>query len=102
MKELKEVIMDMHEKLECAEEYAKEAVKHREQYPELAAVYYRISADDLAHMDMLHKQAVEMIDKKKREGREVPAPMQAVWDWEHEKMMDETVDVKRLLDMYKA
>lgn len=102
MKELKEVIHDIHEKLDCAEMYAKEAVKHKEQYPALAAVYYRIATDDLAHMDMLHKQAVDMVDEKKRNGREVPMAMQAVWDWEHEKMMDETADVKRLLDMYKA
>ena len=56
MKELKEVVMDIHEELECAEKYAKEAVKHKEQYPALASVYYRISTDDLAHMDMLHKR----------------------------------------------
>ena len=62
MKELKEVVMDIHEELECAEKYAKEAVKHKEQYPALASVYYRISTDDLAHMDMLHKQAVDMIE----------------------------------------
>lgn len=102
MKELKEVVMDIHEELECAEKYAKEAVKHKEQYPALASVYYRISTDDLAHMDMLHKQAVDMIEEKKRDGHEVPASMQAIWDWEHEKMMDETADVKRLLEMYNG
>ena len=86
MKEMKEVIMDIHEELENAEKYAKEAVKHREQYPALSSVYYRVSNDGLAHMDMLHKQVMEMIEEKKRAGHEVPAAMQAVWDWEHEKI----------------
>ena len=61
--------------LECAEKYAKEAVKRKEQYPSLVAECYCISTDDLAHMDMLHKQAVDKIEGKKRDGREVPASM---------------------------
>ena len=101
MKELKEVVMDIHEELECAEKYAKEAVKHKEQYPALASVYYRISTDDLAHMDMLHKQAVEMIGEQKRSGVTVPESMQAVWDFEHERQIEDVADVKRLIDMYK-
>lgn len=32
----------------------------------------------------------------------LPRPERAIWDWEHEKMMDETADVKRLLEMYKG
>ena len=102
MKELKEVIRDIGEILDSAEMYAKEAVKHKTQYPSLAGVYCRIAQDDLSHVDMLHKQAVVMIEEKKRDGHEVPASMQAIWDWEHEKMMDETADVKRLLEMYKG
>ena len=36
MKELKEVIVDITEILDCAEMYAKEAVKHKSQYPDLS------------------------------------------------------------------
>ena len=39
MKELKEVISDIGEILDSAEMYAKEAVKHKTQYPSLAGVY---------------------------------------------------------------
>lgn len=30
-----------------------------------------------------------------------PASMQAVWDWEHELMVDKTAKIRALLDMYK-
>lgn len=41
MKELKEIIRDIREKLEDAEKYAKEAVKHKEQYKSLATPMLR-------------------------------------------------------------
>lgn len=102
MKELKEIIGDIGESLENAECYAKEAVKHKEQFPAMASTYARIAQDELNHVDMLHRHAVEMIESKERSGAEVPASMRAVWEWEHEKQIDEAADVRRLLDMYKA
>lgn len=101
MKELKEVIRDIGEILDSAEMYAKEAVKHKTQYPALAGVYCRIAHDNLSHVDMLHKQAVEMIGEQKRSGVNVPEAMQAVWDFEHERQIEDVADVKRLIDMYK-
>ena len=43
-----------------------------------------------------------MIDRSRREGKEVPEAMTAVWEWEHDNMLDEMADVKRLQDMYKG
>ena len=48
-----------------------------------------------------HEQAERMIRKKKEAGVEVPAAMQAVWDWEHEKMMDTLARVKMMLEVYR-
>lgn len=102
MKEMKEVIRNIYDELEDAEKYAKASVRVKTAQPELASVYYRLANEEMGHMETLYKQAAEMIEAVKRTGREVPASMQAVWDWEHEKMMNETADVKRLLEMYKG
>lgn len=101
MKELKEVIADIGNKVDDAEMYAREAVKHKMQYPSLAGSYCRIAQDDLAHAEMLHKHAEELIENKKKTGEEAPALMQAVWDFEHERYIDDVADVKRLIEMYK-
>ena len=37
----------------------------------------------------------------KKEGKEVPVAMQAIWDYEHEKMIDNAKEVKMLIFMYK-
>ena len=81
---------------------AASGVKHKAQYPELAASYARIAQEDLNHADLLHRSVVEMIENKKRQGAEVPEAMQAIWDYEHEKQIEDAADVRRLLDMYKA
>lgn len=101
MKELKEIIRDIREKLEDAEKYAKEAVKHKEQYKSLADTYAQIAQDDMRQADMLHRHAMDMIETKERSGVEAPASMRAIWEYEHEKEVDKAMDVRRLLDMYK-
>lgn len=102
MKELKEVIRNIYDELEDAEKYAKAAVRVKTAQPELASVYYRLANEEMGHMETLHKQATEMIEAVKRTGREVPVEMRVIWEWEHEKMMDEAADVKRMLEMYKG
>ena len=56
----------------------------------------------MGHMEMLHKQAAEMIEAVKRTGREVQVEMRVIWEWEHERMMEEAADVKRMMEMYKG
>ena len=50
---------------------------------------------------MLHKHAVSMIEEYQRNGKEAPASMKAIWDYAHEQQIEETADVKRMLDMYR-
>ena len=47
------------------------------------------------------RRQVKIIDKHKKEGKEAPVVMQAVWDYEHEKMIDNAKEVKMLISMYK-
>lgn len=49
------------------------------------------------HADMLHGHAVRLIKAEKEKGIEAPASMQAVWDWQHEKMVDHIAKIKSLL-----
>ena len=41
-----------------------------------------------------------MIEEKKREGAEAPASMKAIWEYEHERQIEDAANVRRLLDMY--
>ena len=46
---------------------------------------------------MLHEQAIRAIKEQKATSAETPVAMQAVWDWEHEKMVDTVAKIKALL-----
>lgn len=99
MKEIKHIVENIREELEGAEHYAKIAAKMKVDNPADASVYADMAKQELNHVDNLHKMAVRAIEKQKAAGVNPPAAMQAVWDWEHEKMVDRTARIKALLSM---
>lgn len=102
MKEIKEIALDIRCMLAEGEKYGKEAVKHKTQFPELAKVYVQISDNRVKEINALHDQVLMMIEKVKKEGKEIPSSMMAVWDWEHENMIEEMSGIKRWQEMYKG
>jgi rubrerythrin len=93
MMELKELLMDIRKELRCAEYYAKEAEKHKREYPELAEVYHRISADKMAHAEMLHKEAHKMATKH---------GMTGVWEIEDYMVQHDMDEVRKCHEKYRG
>ena len=92
MMEFKEVLMDIRKELRCADKYAREAAKHRHEYPELAEVYHKIAADKATHAEMLSRQAKVMAERHH---------MENVWDVEEYMMKHDLAEVKRCMESYK-
>lgn len=101
MREIKMLVKDIQRNLEGAEHCAKIATQYKLENPELAAIYAKIGEGKIMNVMALHDEAERMIRKKKEAGVEVPAAMQAVWDWEHDKMMDTLARVKMMLEVYR-
>jgi rubrerythrin len=99
MKEIKHIVENIREELDGAEKYAKIAAKMKADNPTDASVYADMARQELGHVDNLHKMAVRAIEKYRATGATVPTAMQAVWDWEHEMMMDKVAHIKTLLSM---
>lgn len=97
MKSIKILSEQIREELEDAEKYAKAALYNKHLDSELSQVYAELARQELAHSQMLHNQAVRLIKAEREKGVEPPASMQAVWDWQHEKMIDHTAKIKMLL-----
>lgn len=95
MKEMKEVIRDIRCKLREADKYAKEAVKHKIEYPEVASVYARIANDDMEHVHMLKNAGHDMIEKHG------DMTDKAVWKIEHEMAEEDAMQIKRMLGEYR-
>ena len=98
MHEIRYFAEGIREELDDAEKYAREAVKHAED-PEDARTYADLSRQELGHANRLHEMAVRHIEKAKDAGLHPTEAERAVWDWEHERMMDRSAHVKTLLSM---
>lgn len=101
MKEIKWLAENIREELEDAEKYAKAALKHKDDNRPLSAALADLARQEIEHSEILHSHAVKIIRDKQAMGVETPVAMQAVWDWEHEHMIEHTAKVKHLIDMLR-
>lgn len=101
MKIIKKLSEMIEEELDGAEHYAIMAVEHKEDHPSLASTLHEIVTQELRHVDMLHGEVVALIKKHRETHGEPPAPMMAIYEWEHKKEIEHTAEIKRLLEMYR-
>lgn len=102
MKEIKCLVEDIKDELEGAEHYAKRALQYKHTDRQLADVYAKLAGVESEHVSVLHDQVVRLIKEHKEEGNDVPPAMQAVYDWEHEKMIDNLTRVRSIISMYRG
>lgn len=101
MRIIKDLSKRIKEELHDAESYAKMAIEHKAGYPDLAETYHHLAKDEIGHANLLHEKVVAMIRKASTE-REVPPAMREIWAWQHEEIIEEEAEVKRLLEMYNS
>ena len=101
MKLIKKISKMIEDEIEGAECYVKMALKHKEDRPELAKMFYSLSMDEMEHMSKLHGAVVEIIEEYRKEHGEPPAAMMAVYDYLREKHIDDAAEVRTMQAMYK-
>ena len=101
MKILKDLIKKADDTLDEVEWYAEKAHHLRAEHKALADCYIKIAEMHIDIYGMLHGRMVALINEQKEKGVEVPAVMQAIWDFEHEKLVKEFAEAKYLVDEYK-
>ena len=101
MEIIKKLSEQIDEELEDAEKYAKLALLHQHSHPELAKTYYDLSTEEMRHVDMLHANVTRLIEKHRKEHGEPPAPMMAVYNYLHERHIDEANEIKVYQAQYR-
>lgn len=101
MKIVKKIVDQINDELEGAEEYIKCATKYKTDYPTIANMYYEMSITEMTHVDKLHSSVVSLINEMKARGVEIDEKMMAIYDYEHNKAMEEATEIRVMQEMYK-
>ena len=98
IKKISEMIMDEAEGAEC---YAKKALMYKDERPALAKIFYNLANEELGHVNILHNAVVELIEEYRAKEGEPPESMKAVYDYLHEKQIEEVAEVRTMLAEYR-
>ena len=101
MKVIKILSKKIEEEICDAKDYAKMALKYKEEYPGLSRTLFNISLQEMEHMGLLHNEVAELIKKYREEHGDPPAEMLAVYNYLHEEQIEKSAEVKTLQNMYK-
>ena len=102
MKIIEKLSEKIAEEIHDAKVYAKMALEHREDYPDLANILHDLSQEEMGHMSRLHNAVAEIIEQYRKEKGDPPASMLAVYDYLHKQQIEKAAEVKTLQDMFNA
>lgn len=92
----------IEEEIEDAGKYARCALENKETNFPVAEMFYKLSNEELGHMNALHGQVVALIEDYKKKNGEPPEGMQMLYNVLHKKHMENAAAVKGMLVLYKG
>lgn len=101
MTEIKLLSEHIEDELEDARTYIKLALEYKETDQEMAQLFYKLSGEEMGHMDALHKCVVSHIENYKRTNGDPPAGMKALYDFMHAREVEKAEKIVALQNMYK-
>ncbi len=101
MKSIKKLTELIDEELCDSEKYARLALKYKDDKPELAAMFYSLSLEEMKHMNTLHNEVVREIAEVKDSDDPRTEGMKIAYDILHEKAIEKQKGVAVMQQMYR-
>lgn len=101
MKVIQRLSEMIDEEIHDADKYIVFAEEVKTMYPQLAETAYKLSLGEIEHMKMLHNEVASIIAAYRKEKGEPPEGMMAVYNYLHQKSIENAAEVKAKQAMYK-
>ena len=85
-----------------SKEYVIRAMETRVHFPDFARLMYELSMEEMDHMSRIHTAAANLIEAYRNENGEPPTPMMAVYNYLHDRQIENAAAVKALQSMYES
>lgn len=99
---IKDVIKDMKCDLKYAQKNIQKAIRYKMDNPMLAEEYYKRSVGNIDDMMGLHDDVVKIITDYRKTKGDPPRIMTEMWDFSHEDLMEDVVEIKQYQEHYKS
>lgn len=100
MKEIKLLMEHIDDELKDAHTYAELALEYKSANPDLAQMFCKLSAEEMNHMNSLHRAVVSHIEEYRKQKGAPPADMMAVYEFLHKRDIEKAEKVGVLQGMY--
>ncbi len=87
MRIIKSLVEKIDDELMDAEKYINCAYETKMDYPDVSNVFYKLSQEEMKHMQMLHTQVVQIIEEHKKMN-EVPPVMKELYNYLHQRQIE--------------
>lgn len=101
MKIIQKLSDRIEDEIRDAKDYVLMALEVKDEYPELGRILYTISMQEMDHMRMLHDGVTAVISKYRSEKGEPPEKMMAVYDYLHQRHIENAAEARTIQAMYK-
>lgn len=102
MQIIKTLSEQIEDELKSAEHYIRMAIKEKEDFPQVAQMFYMLSTGNVDRIDKIHNQVVSIIKEYRMKDGEPPAPMMTVYNYLHQRHIDKMVEIKKMQQIFKS
>ena len=92
----------IEDELSDAQEYIDDAMRWKQDDPEVANLFYHLSTEEMGHIEKLHAMVAKIIEEYRAQNGEPPKEMMTLYDYLHQKHMNHAMEIKVKQGMYKA
>lgn len=92
----------IEEEITDAKKYAQCALNYKKENKSLGDIFYTLANEEMKHMSVLHNEVTKIIDQYKKEKGDPPEVMMELYDYLHERHLEEAAEVKGMLAMYQG